>query len=236
MEKRASCFENPAPGVAEVRLNRPDKESTRWRGTISRADRGVHHLHEDPGIRAVDSWRRGAGVLFRSGHCGACLKTTGPAARALAATPSCHGAAIYRIENAGCGGGGMALRGESDSPLAMACDLILAQKALLQQPSHQCRAGAGRRRDSSSWRSCWCGACKEYCDGRAAPRRAPRRSTGASSTGVCPRGKLLLDRERARRHRSGAAGHPTYVLGLAKKIVLQRTCSPRLKTVLEIES
>lgn len=223
-------LDRPSPGVAEVRLNRPEKLNALDEATYLALTEVFHRLHEDQSVRAVILC--GAGRGFCSGSdVGAMLKTTGPAARARLQRRHHAVQALYRIEKPVIA----AVHGPAAGigfSFAMASDLILASEtAYFQQAFTNVglvpdggaifflaqRLGIGRAKDL-------------VMTGRRLPARE------ALDWGVVNR--VVPDdalQDEARALAANLAAAPTYVLGLAKKM-FAATCSPSLETVLEVES
>lgn len=224
------ALESPAPGVAEVRLNRPDKINALDEETYRALTEVFHRLHEDPDIRAVILC--GAGRGFCSGSdIGAMLKTTGPAARARLQRRHAAVQAIYRIEKPVVA----AVHGPAAGigfSLAMASDLVLAAESAYFQ---QAFTNVGLVPDGGAIFF----MAQRLGIARAKDLVMTGRRLGAREAldwGVVNRvlpDERLMDEARALAADLAAA--PTYVLGLAKKM-FAATCTPSLETVLEIES
>lgn len=228
--KAGLALETPSPGVAEVRLNRPDKINALDEDTYRALTEVFHHLHEDPDIRAVILC--GAGRGFCSGSdIGAMLKTTGPAARARLQRRHAAVQAIYRIEKPVV----TAVHGPAAGigfSIAMASDLVLASEGAYFQ---QAFTNVGLVPDGGSIFF----IAQRLGVARAKDLVMTGRRLGAREAldwgvvnRVLPEDQLIGE---ARKLAAELAAAPTYVLGLAKKM-FAATCSPSLETVLEIES
>lgn len=219
-----------APGVAEVRLDRPDKlnalNEEMYRSLVDL----FGALHEDQSVRAIIL--SGAGRGFCSGSdIGGMLKTSGPAARARLQRRHAAIQAICRIEKPVIA----AVQGPAAGigfALAMACDMIVTtQSAYFQLGFRNVglvpdggtiyflsqRLGIGRAKDL-------------VMTGRRLP--APE----ALDWGVVNR--VVPDDDLTQTSLDLAielAAAPTYVLGLSKKMFVAGS-SPSLETVLELES
>ncbi|SMH28840.1 enoyl-CoA hydratase/isomerase family protein [Maritimibacter sp. HL-12] len=230
IEKAGLLLDSPSPGVAEVRLNRPEKLNALDEATYRALTEVFQQLHEDPAVRAVILC--GAGRGFCSGSdIGAMLKTTGPAARARLQRRHATVQAIYRIEKPVVA----AVHGPAAGigfSLAMASDLILAaENAYFQQAF----TNVGLVPDGGS---------VFFMGQRLGVARAKDlvmtgRRLGAQEAldwgvinRVLPEAQLM---DEARALAAELAAAPTFVLGLAKKM-FAATCAPSLETVLEIES
>jgi 2-(1,2-epoxy-1,2-dihydrophenyl)acetyl-CoA isomerase len=221
---------HPSPGVAEVRLNRPEKLNALTEEMYRDLTEAFSSLHEDGSIRAV--LVTGAGRGFCSGSdVGAMLKTTGPAARARLQRRHAAIQALYRLEKPVIA----AVQGPASGigfALAMACDLIVATESSFFQQSFR-SVGLVPAGGSVFFLSQRLGISRAK-DLVMTGRRlgAPE----AHSWGVVNR--LVPDGELASSSlalASELAAAPTYVLGLTKKM-FAAAASPSLETVLEIES
>lgn len=223
-------LDRPAPGVAEVRLNRPEKLNALDEATYAALTEVFHRLHEDASVRAVIL--SGAGRGFCSGSdVGAMLQTTGPAARARLQRRHAAVQAVYRIEKPVIAAVHGPVAGIGVS-LAMASDLILAAEGTYFQQAFTNvglvpdggaiffltqRLGVGRAKDlvMSARRL----EALEALDWGVVNRVIPEDTLAAEARALAV----------------GLAAAPTYVLGLAKKM-FAASCAPALETVLEIES
>ena len=220
----------PAPGVAEVRLNRPDKLNALTEEMYRDVTAIFSTLHENPAVRAVILSGEGRGFCSGS-DVGAMLTVTGPAARARLQRRHAAIQAIYRIEKPVVAAVSGAVAGIGFS-FAAACDFVVAtESAYFQQAFRNVglipdggaifflnqRVGVGRAKDL-------------VMTGRRLG------AAEAAEWGVVSR--LVPDdqlREAALELATELAAAPTYVLGLTKKM-FAASCSPSLETALEIES
>lgn len=229
-EEAGLLLGQPAPGVAEVRLNRPDKLNALDEATYRALTEVFASLHEDPAVRAVVLC--GAGRGFCSGSdIGAMLKTTGPAARARLQRRHAAVRAVYGIEKPVIA----AVHGPAAGigfSLAMASDLIIAAESGYFQ---QAFTNVGLVPD---------GGAIFFMAQRMGLARAKElvmtgRRLGAREAldwGVINR--VVSDealQDETLKLASDLAAAPTYVLALAKKM-FTATCAPSIDTVLEIES
>jgi 2-(1,2-epoxy-1,2-dihydrophenyl)acetyl-CoA isomerase len=221
---------HPAPGVAEVRLDRPSKLNALNEEMYRAICEIFGALHEDRSVRAVII--SGSGRGFCSGSdIGGMLKTSGPAARARLQRRHAAIQAVGRIEKPVIA----AVQGPAAGigfALAMACDLIVAADTAYFQLGFRDvglvpdggtiyflsqRLGIGRAKDL-------------VMTGRRLP--APEALEWGAINRVIPaedlaRSSLALAVE--------LAAAPTYVLGLSKKM-FTASSTPSLETVLELES
>ena len=229
-EPAGLVLDHPAPGVAEVRLNRPDKLNALDEATYRALTETFHALHEDAAIRAVILCGAGRGFCAGS-DIGAMLQTTGPAARARLQRRHAAVQAVYRIEKPVIA----AVQGPAAGigfSLAMASDLIVAAEGAYFQ---QAFTNVGLVPD---------GGAIFFMAQRMGLARAKDlvitgRRLGAREAldwgiinRVVPDDALMAE---ARALAADLAAAPTYVLGLAKKM-FAATSAPSLETVLEIES
>lgn len=220
----------PAPGVAEVRLNRPEKVNALTEEMYLDITAIFGKLHEDASVRAVILSGEGSGFCSGS-DVGAMLTVTGPAARARLQRRHAAIQSIYRIEKPVIAAVSGAAAGIGFS-FAAACDFVVASDtAYFQQAFRNVglipdggtifflnqRLGIGRAKDL-------------VMTGRKLGARE------ANEWGLVSR--VVEDsefRDVALTLAVELAGAPTYVLGLTKKM-FAASCSPSLETVLEIES
>lgn len=221
---------HPAPGVAEVRLNRPAKLNALTEEMYRSLTEMFSRLHEDASIRAIII--SGAGNGFCSGSdIGAMLKTSGPAARARLQRRHAAIQAVYRIEKPVIAAVQGPVAGIGFA-LAMACDFIVATETSYFQQAFR---NVGLVPDGGSifflGQRLGIGRAKDLV---MTGRRLGARE--ASDWGVVNR--LVADddlRDATLALATELAAAPTYVLGLSKKM-FAAACSPSLETVLEIES
>ncbi len=222
--------ERPAPGVAEVRLNRPEKLNALTEQMYRTLTETFLELHENSDIRAI--LVTGAGRGFCSGSdVGAMLKTTGPAARARLQRRHATIQALYRLEKPVIA----AVQGPASGigfAIAMACDLVVAAESSYFQQSFR---SVGLVPDGGSIFF----LTQRLGVSRAKDLVMTGRRLGAAEAydwGIVNR--LVADEEllaRALALATELASAPTYVLGLTKKM-FAAAASPSLETVLEIES
>jgi 2-(1,2-epoxy-1,2-dihydrophenyl)acetyl-CoA isomerase len=228
-ESRVLLLE-PAPGVAEVRLNRPEKLNALTEEMYRDITAIFARLHEDPAVRAVILSGEGRGFCSGS-DVGAMLTVTGPAARARLQRRHAAIQAVYRIEKPVIAAVNGAAAGIG-FPLAAACDFVIASEtAYFQQAFRNVglipdggtifflnqRLGVGRAKDLvMTGRRLSAGEAAEW---GVVNRIVPEAELGDAA--------LALAVE--------LAAAPTYVLGLTKKM-FAASCNPSLETVLEIES
>ena len=220
----------PAPGVAELRLNRPEKLNALDEATYAALTEACHRLHEDASVRAVIL--SGAGRGFCSGSdVGAMLQTTGPAARARLQRRHAAVQALYRIEKPVIAAVHGPVAGIGFS-LAMASDLILAAEGTYFQ---QAFTNVGLVPDGGAIffmaQRLGIGRAKDLVMSARRLDAAEALDWGVVNRVVPP--DALADEALALAVQLAAA--PTYVLGLAKKM-FAASCAPALETVLEIES
>lgn len=230
MQESRVLLSEPAPGVAEVRLNRPEKHNALTDDMYRDLTAIFAQLHEDAQVRAVILSAAGKGFCSGS-DVGAMLTVTGPAARARLQRRHAAIQSIYRIEKPVIAAVQGPVAGIGFS-LAAACDFIVAtETAYFQQAFRNVglvpdggaifflaqRLGVGRAKDL-------------VMTGRRLGARE------ASDWGVVNR---LVPEDQLRDATltlaSELAAAPTYVLGLAKKM-FAASYNPSLETVLEIES
>lgn len=230
MEIAGLVLEQPSPGVAEVRLNRPDKINALDEATYRAITDVFHQLHEDLTIRAIILC--GAGRGFCSGSdIGAMLKTTGPAARARLQRRHAAVQAVYRTEKPVIAAVHGPVAGIGFS-FAMASDLVIAGESAFFQ---QAFTNVGLVPDGGSIFF----MAQRMGIARAKDLVMSGRRLGAREAldwGIINR--VVPDEDlipQARALAASLAAQPTYVLGLAKKM-FAATCAPSLETVLEIES
>jgi 2-(1,2-epoxy-1,2-dihydrophenyl)acetyl-CoA isomerase len=226
----AVLVSHPAPGVAEVRLNRPEKLNALTEEMYRDLTAIFARLHEDPSVRAI--LVSGEGKGFCSGSdIGGMLKTHGPAARARLQRRHAAVQSVYRIEKPVIAAVQGPVAGIGFA-LAMACDFIVAAENAYFQLAF-CNVGLVPDGGSIFFLGQRLGV------GRAKDLVMTGRKLGAREAydwGVVsrivaddalPEASLALATE--------LAAAPTYVIGLAKKM-FATTASPALETVLEVES
>lgn len=220
----------PAPGVAEVRLNRPEKLNALNEEMYREITAIFARLHEDPAVRVVILSGEGRGFCSGS-DVGAMLTVTGPAARARLQRRHAAIQAIYRMEKPVIAAVTGPVAGIGFS-LSAACDFIIASESAYFQQAFR---NVGLVPD---------GGTIFFLNQRVGVVRAKdlvmtgRRlgSKEAAEWGLVTRVVAEEElRDSALFLAAELAAAPTYVLGLTKKM-FTASFSPSLETVLEIES
>mgnify|MGYP000583494545 CR=1 FL=1 len=223
-------LDRPAPGVAEVRLNRPEKLNALDEATYAALTDVFHRLHEDQSVRAVIL--SGSGRAFCSGSdVGAMLQATGPAARARLHRRHAAVQAVYRIEKPVIAAVHGAVAGIGMS-FALASDLIIAAEGTYFK---QAFTNVGLVPDGGAifflTQRLGLGRAKDLVMSARRLEAAEALEWGVVNR-VVPEAALKGE---ALAMAAGLAEAPTYVLGLAKKM-FAASAAPSLETVLEIES
>lgn len=220
----------PAPGVAEVRLNRPDKLNALTEDMYSGIREIFRDLHEASDVRAIIL--SGAGRGFCAGSdITAMGKNGGVAARARLQRRHATIQAVSYVEKPVIAAVQGPIAGIGFA-LAMACDFVVAsQSAYFQQSFRNVglvpdggsifflaeRLGTSRAKDLVM--TCRRLGAAEAYDWGIVNRLVAEDELVDASLGLA----------------SELAAAPTYILGLTKKM-FAATASPSLDTVLEIES
>lgn len=221
---------HPAPGVAEVRLNRPDKLNALTDEMYAALTRIFSDLHEDRSVRAVILSGEGRGFCSGS-DVGAMLKVNGPAARARLQRRHATVRAIYSIEKPVIAAVQGPVAGIGVS-LAMACDFIVASQSTYFQQAFR---NIGLVPD---------GGAIFFLGQRLGVTRAKdlvmtARRLGAAEAADWGIVNRLVEEGELRGETlamaEGLAAAPTYTLALTKKM-FAASYTPSLETVLEIES
>ena len=217
-------------GIAEVRLNRPEKLNALTEDMYARLAKIFDALHEDRAVRVVILTAEGRGFCAGS-DVGGMLTSDGPGGRAKLQRRHAVVQALYKLEKPVIASVRGPIAGIGFS-LAMACDLVVATDTAYFQQSFR---NMGLVPDGGSIFF----LCQRLGVGRAKDIVMTARKLGvqeAYTWGLVT--EITSDAELEARTLSLAeelASAPTFTIGLAKKM-FSAMSMPSLETALEIES